>query len=192
MFFTLISKPGNNNDINTKTPKNNQEDKIDKKSQENKTKTEGKKNVKKIKFSFDQVIIKPCGINNINIKESSKVFPILETFKNEANQNLLKDINNLIIKRAKQTQSEPFIDKLFNSFEETALLSIKKDDHLKPLNIKEENSSMFEEINNIIEVNKRIFVSIRIRPLSTFEQEIDQKVYELYGLTDEEIRVIEG
>ena len=146
----------NNNDINTKTPENNQEDKIDKKSQENKTKTEGKKNVKKIKFSFDQVIIKPCGINNINIKESSKVFPILETFKNEANQNLLKDINNLIIKSAKQTKSEPFIDKLFNSFEETALLSIKKDDHLKPLNIKEENSSMFEEINNIIEVNKRI------------------------------------
>lgn len=27
---------------------------------------------------------------------------------------------------------------------------------------------------------------------SAFEREIDQKVYELYGLTDEEIRVIEG
>ena len=27
---------------------------------------------------------------------------------------------------------------------------------------------------------------------STIEREIDQKVYELYGLTDEEIRVIEG
>jgi len=40
----------------------------------------------------------------------------------------------------------------------------------------EENEEEYEnEESDSIEVNKRIFVSIRIRPLSTFEQEIDQK-----------------
>ena len=52
---------------------------------------------------------------------------------------------------------------------------------------KEEQSIIIDKVNNILEKKK-----IPLSDTSALESEIDRLVYQLYGLTDEEIRIVEG
>jgi adenine-specific DNA-methyltransferase len=72
-----------------------------------------------------------------------------------------------------------------------ALAQVKKG-HLAILPIPEENSKMFKEVANIVD---QILTAKNFDPNAdtiTLEKEIDQMVYQLYGLTEAEIKIIEG
>jgi hypothetical protein len=67
--------------------------------------------------------------------------------------------------------------------------------HIKPEQLRKiplPKAKTNQEIISLVEKILSDKQNIPDADTSTIEREIDQKVYELYGLTDEEIRVIEG
>lgn len=62
----------------------------------------------------------------------------------------------------------------------------------KQIPIKKATASQQNPIINIVKQIVNIKQNDPLTDVSSFEREIDQKVYELYGLTDEEIKIIEG
>lgn len=62
----------------------------------------------------------------------------------------------------------------------------------KQIPIKKATTNQQNPIINLVKQIVNIKQNDPLADVSSFEREIDQKVYELYGLTDEEIRVIEG
>ncbi len=72
-----------------------------------------------------------------------------------------------------------------------ALAQVKRG-HLAILPVPKLNARLFNEVINIVE---RILISKKSNSdadTNTLETEIDQLVYQLYGLTDEEIKIVEG
>ena len=129
----------------------------DKNNDENKNQKNSKKNKKQkiIYFMFDKDIIPPYKMNNI--KSEISAFPIIENYKKTVNQKLSIDSSILITKNIPLLfKSEPFFDKVFNLFEQTNLLSVKKNVPLTKINFNKAKLNEIEEINNIIEGNKRI------------------------------------
>ena len=122
---------------------------------ENQKNSQKKKNKKKINLMFDKDIIPPYKMNNI--KSEVSAFTIIEMYKEASNQKLTINSSDLITKNIPLLlKNEPFFDKVFNLFEQNILLSVKKNEPLTKINFNKVKLNEIEEINNIIEGNKRI------------------------------------
>jgi len=120
-------------------------------------------------------------------KENESMFDnIINDIQNKSN-----DLNNEINGFLKWLQSEYNINKTSQKLERYYELTLEEfltELRKKKVNTKNRKNreNLEEEFNNSLEIIKPLQIEIR-----KLEEEINQKVYELYNLTEEEIKIIE-
>lgn len=142
---------------------------------------------------FNEYEVKPVHLSQLPIKILSlnmqqpfiqKADKMLELNKNlqETKQNFINELK--LEKLTKKLQN--FEELTFEEFvtEYTKALKLKFADKLAERNFKQEWQAIFEN-------DKALTCKLK-EEISTTDKEIDKMVYELYGLSDEEIKIVEG